>query len=399
MTLGNSMLIPVLPAIRKQLSITSFQSSLLITVYSVMAIILIPLAGYLSDRFGRKKIIIPALIVTAVGGAICGAASMLMAHPYGLLVGGRIVQGIGAAGAMPIVIPLVGDLFKSEEQVSGGLGLIETSNTFGKVLSPILGSLIAWLSWYAPFLSIPVFCAISILLVAVQVKPPRKEETPVPFHEFVHTLGKLFRKQGRWLYVVFASGGLAMFMLFAFLIYLSDTLEEQFHLKGIGKGFVLAVPLALLCTASYLTGKIIGESKARMKWMITGGFVLSAIALFFTMTAQGLVFRIALLSVSGVGIGAALPALDALITEGVEKEERGTVTSLYSSLRFVGVALGPPVASLLAARGSEQLFWTLAGASLLSAVLVLFGIQSGAKPAPRNRRNRQVVQRAGKALQ
>ena len=62
MTLGNSMLIPVLPAIEEALDITSLQASLIITVYSVMAIILIPIAGYLSDRVGRKKVIIPSLI-------------------------------------------------------------------------------------------------------------------------------------------------------------------------------------------------------------------------------------------------------------------------------------------------------------------------------------------------
>ena len=47
------------------------------------------------------------------------------------------------------------------------------------------------------------------------------------------------------------------------------------------------------------------------------------------------------LSIGGVGIGIVLPALDALITEGIEKEQCGTITSFYSSMRFIGVALGP----------------------------------------------------------
>ena len=55
MTLGNSMLIPVLPMIEKELGITSLQVSMLITIYSVVAIICIPIAGYLSDQIGRKK--------------------------------------------------------------------------------------------------------------------------------------------------------------------------------------------------------------------------------------------------------------------------------------------------------------------------------------------------------
>lgn len=55
MTLGNSMLIPVLPNIERQLGISSFKVSMIITVYSILAILLIPVAGYLSDHIGRKK--------------------------------------------------------------------------------------------------------------------------------------------------------------------------------------------------------------------------------------------------------------------------------------------------------------------------------------------------------
>lgn len=74
MTLGNSMLIPVLPMMEKKLSVTSFQVSLIITVYSVVAIICIPIAGYLSDRFGRKKILLPCLLIAGLGGLVAAVA-------------------------------------------------------------------------------------------------------------------------------------------------------------------------------------------------------------------------------------------------------------------------------------------------------------------------------------
>src|SRR5690554_3720473 len=66
MVLGNSLFIPVLPAIQNALNISKVQVSLLITLFSVPAGIVIPLAGFLSDRFGRKKVIIPALILYAL---------------------------------------------------------------------------------------------------------------------------------------------------------------------------------------------------------------------------------------------------------------------------------------------------------------------------------------------
>lgn len=108
------MLIPVLPAIRSKLGITSLQVSLLITVYSAVAIILIPVAGYLSDRFGRKIVIISSLLITGIGGLIAGLAAWWMDESYAIILVGRFIQGIGAAGAFPIVIPLVGDIFKKK---------------------------------------------------------------------------------------------------------------------------------------------------------------------------------------------------------------------------------------------------------------------------------------------
>jgi ACDE family multidrug resistance protein len=381
MTLGNSMLIPVLPEIRSELRISSFQTSLLITVFSVMAIVLIPPAGYLSDRIGRKKVIIPSLIIAGLGGAVCGGASLMMKEPYSVIMAGRVLQGIGAAGAAPIVMPLIGDLFKSEKEVSAGLGIIETSNTFGKVISPILGSVLAWAAWYAPFLSIPVFSLISLLLVIFFVKSPKSTAKPAPFRQFASDLFRLMKRKGRWLYTVFFVGGCGMFILFSFLFYLSDSLEDTYHLKGILKGCVLAIPLAVLCSASYLTGKKIGENKVLMKWLTAAGFALAAAAIAACGWFEPVAAIIAALSAAGLGIGVALPCLDAFITEGIEKEQRGTVSSFYSSMRFAGVAFGPPAASLLVSRSENGLFWTLAGVSAAACAATLLAIRPGRIPS------------------
>ncbi|VTR49192.1 tetracycline resistance protein, class G [Actinobacillus pleuropneumoniae] len=164
-----------MPQISKVLGISSFKVSMLITVYAVVAILLIPIAGYLSDRYGRKKIIIPSLIIAALGGAVSAVAAWLLSGTgaYYVILAGRFLQGIGAAGAFPIVIPLVGDMFKEEEEVSKSLGIIETSNTFGKVVSPILGALLGSFIWFLPFISIPVLCLISLVLVIFLVKTPK----------------------------------------------------------------------------------------------------------------------------------------------------------------------------------------------------------------------------------
>lgn len=375
MTLGNSMLIPVLPMIEKEIDISPFQSSLIITIYSVVAIILIPIAGYLSDKMGRKKVIIPSLIITAIGGAVAAIASWLMDEPYLMIMVGRFLQGIGAAGAFPVVIPTVSDMFKDEEDVSAGLGLIETANTFGKVLSPIIGASLALFIWYLPFVFVPIFSILSLILVIFLVKVPKQEnKDKQSFKLFLKQIKTVFKQSGRWLVAIFLIGGINMFILFGYLFHFSNLLEKQYQIDGVYKGFILAIPLLVLCGASYLSGKKIGDHKKLMKWLIFCGNIMIGIPLLFINDQISLIMITVLLAISSLGIGLSLPSLDTLITEGVEKDIRGTVTALYSSMRFSGVAAGPPVVALME-ENIRMLYITLAVLSGIAAGIALFAVR------------------------
>lgn len=375
MTLGNSMLIPVLPILEQELGITQLQSSLIITIYSIVAIVFIPIAGYLSDLYGRKKVLIPSLIITAIGGAIAALAASLMDDPYFFIMIGRFLQGVGAAGAFPVTIPTVSDMFEKEEDVSAGLGIIETSNTFGKVLSPIVGAALAMVIWYLPFIFIPIFALISLFLVIFLVKTPKRNQTDRrTFKAFIKKVKGVFRKSGRWLIAIFIIGGLNMFILFGYQFHFSNLLENQFQINGIYGGLMLAIPLLVLCIASYLAGKVIKDSKTLMKWLVFSGNIIIGVPLLFITKGTGLVMLTTLLSISSLGIGISLPSLDTLISAGVEKGIRGTITSIYSSMRFLGVALGPPIVALMEGN-MRTLYITLAILSGAAAVIGLTAIR------------------------
>ncbi|SHN28622.1 MFS transporter [Gracilibacillus kekensis] len=382
MTLGNSMLIPILPIIEKKINITPFQSSLIITVYSIVAILLIPIAGYLSDKIGRKKVIVPSLIITGIGGLISAFAAWKMENPFMIILIGRFLQGIGASGAFPVVIPTVGDLFKDEKEVSAGLGLIETSNTFGKVLSPIIGAWLAIFMWFLPFVFIPIFSAIAVVMVLFMVKSPKDQEAKKQtFKEFIQFIKQVFHDNGRWLTTTFVIGCINMFVLFGFLFHFSTLLEKHYDKEGIIKGLILAIPLLFLCIASYAAGKKIGESKVIMKWVILTGNVIASVPLLFVKTDVSLLYLAVLLSIAGIGIGISLPTLDALITEGIEKNVRGTVTALYSSMRFLGVAAGPPVIAVLMNNYEDWLYFFLAGVGGVAILITFFAIKPEANEA------------------
>jgi ACDE family multidrug resistance protein len=378
LVLGNSMLVPVLPDMEKRLNISQFQSSLVITLFSVTAGIFIPFSGYMSDRFTRKGVIIPSLIVYGLAGILAGLAAVW--GSYWLLIVARAVQGIGAAGTASIAMALVGDLYDNGTE-SKALGLTEASNGTGKVISPILGSLLALIVWYAPFFAFPVFCLASLLLVLFLIKEPEKEKEPPRLGQYASRIAGIFKEKARWLVAAFFSGSLALFILFGVLFYLSNILEDPpYHIKGITKGSILAIPLLGMVVTSYTTGSVIKKNGILMRWLMNIGLVMMTAALALTIFLnKNIYLLIGLLTLSSIGTGLLLPCLNTMITGSVKKEERGMITSFYNSLRFLGVAFGPPLFDWLMGISHAIVFITVSVLSLISLGLVFFLIKPDAK--------------------
>ncbi len=374
MTLGNSMLIPILPKMQEELGLSSFQVSLTITIFSVTAAIFIPILGYFSDRFSRKAIIVPSLILYGLGGLLAGAAAAWFSgSAFIWILIGRAMQGIGAAGTTPIAMALTGDLFKGNEQ-SRVLGLVEASNGLGKVLSPIVGSLLAILVWYAPFWGFPIFCIVSVLLTAIFIKETKKKQAPPTIGNYIKGLFSVFKKDGRWLFTSYLAGATCLFTLFGILFYISDILETKHNIDGVLKGAILAIPLLFMMTTSYITGSKIGKNLKVMKRLIIFGLLFMTIS-FATLTlVKNLIPFFSILIISSIGTGLVLPCLNSLITGSVGKARRGFVTSLYGSVRFLGVAAGPPIYGWLMGISRTWMFLSTASLTFIVAFLCLIFI-------------------------
>lgn len=385
MTLGNSMLIPIFPAMKSSLKLSQMQVSLTITVFSIAAAIFIPIVGYLSDRFSRKIVIIPSLILFGLGGLLAGFGAASLSNAYVWVLIGRVIQGIGAAGTAPIAMALAGDLFKGGEQ-SRVLGIVEASNGLGKVLSPIFGSILGLFVWYAVFFAFPAICLISILLAWIFIKEKSNRQAPPPFGKYVRGLLSVFKQEGRWLFTTYLAGGTCLFTLFGILFFLSDILEKKHHIDGIMKGLVLAIPLLVMVIASYLTGSKIGKNLVKMKKLMVIGFSLMTISYGLLVLFDKLIPFLAVLAISSVGAGLILPCVNSFITGSVGKERRGFVTSLYGSVRFLGVAIGPPVFARLQDWSKTGMFLSIAILTLIVGLLVLTLIRVKGKDGKKNKK-------------
>src|SRR5699024_11833914 len=99
-----------------------------------------------------------------------------------------------------------------------------------------------------------------------------------------------------------------------------------------------------------------------MKWVAFNGIINAGVVVVIIPFLKHSIYFLAIFFICGAGIGMALPALDALITESLDKRVRGSVSAIYSAMRFAGVAAGPPVAALLM---KYHMIW-------MSALLVVF---------------------------
>lgn len=383
MVLGNSMIIPVLPTIGAKFQLSSFETSLLITLFSIPAAVMIPVAGMLADRFGRKNIIFYSLLLYGLGGLLSGLAAIFASYPFMLI--SRMIQGIGAAGTAPITMVLVSDLYQEDER-SKSLGMIEAANAMGKVLSPILGSLLAMIIWYAMFFAFPLLCIPIAVSLWFFVRDLSKLDPP-PYSEYIRQIQKIWQRHGRWMLVAFFVGLITMFTMFGVLFYFSEYLETTLKTDGLLKGLVLAIPLLGLCLTSYFVGRYIKQKTHRMKWFIVTGLALSFIMMALIPWTERFLILLGLLLLIGIGNGLILPCLNTLITSAIGYQERGIITSIYSSVRFFGVALGPPTFGFLLDR-PMLLFLTISSLLFLTTILVIFFIYQPQRIRGTNNRSR-----------
>jgi len=373
MVLGNSMLIPVLPTMKAELHLTSFQTSFIITAFSIAAGIVIPLAGYLSDRFNRKVVISIALSLYGLGGLLAGLAALWFDNPYFMIMTGRVLQGIGAAGTSPIAMALVGDLFNGARE-SKALGLLETSNGLGKVLSPIFGSLLALISWYMVFLAFPIICGLVLVVLLFLVKEKKQKKEPMSIKTYTKSISQVFKKHGKWLIPAFFIGSICLFTLFGVLFYLSDLLEEKYKIDGVLKGGFLAVPLLAMSITAFITGSIIKKKLTLMRAFIITGLLLLTISYVLASFFNNVYLLTGILVIGSIGTGLILPCLNSMIIGAVDKSERGMITSLYNGVRFIGVAIGPPVFTWLLGFSKNVMFYSIAGLTAVFAAVAFFFI-------------------------
>ncbi len=178
--IGWGLIIPVMPKLLSELkhipiNETSTWGGLLVSVFALMQFIFAPLMGNLSDRFGRRPVILLSLLGFCVDYII-----LALAHNYALLFVGRVLAGITGA-SFTAASAYIADVSTNENRAKN-FGLIGAAFGLGFVLGPALGGLLASLGLRAPFYAAAILCFINFLYGYFVLPESLKPENRRPFN-------------------------------------------------------------------------------------------------------------------------------------------------------------------------------------------------------------------------
>ena len=161
---SETMLLPAIPEIIDDLNISFGTAAWIFSAYLIVAAVMTPVAGRLSDLYGKRKVLLSLLVIYVIGLAAGGFADNIT-----FLLISRIIQGFGLA-AVPAAFSLLRDTFPPAK-LSIAVGVFGSAYSAGSVVGLLVGaSIIQALGWHATFLAIIPFSVLVTLLIAKFVK-------------------------------------------------------------------------------------------------------------------------------------------------------------------------------------------------------------------------------------
>lgn len=156
--LGLGIIIPVFPVYVESLGLTALNVTMLFSIYSLFSFLSSPFLGALSDKIGRKPVLVVSLLSTSIGWLIFS-----FARSFPFLILGRIIDGL-AAGNYSTAQSALSDISKDSKERSSNLGLIGMIFGIGFIVGPFIGGLLSRISHSTPFLFVALLAFVNVIL-------------------------------------------------------------------------------------------------------------------------------------------------------------------------------------------------------------------------------------------
>lgn len=372
--IGWGLIIPVMPELLVELkhiplNETSKYGGYLVSAFAAMQFLFAPLMGNLSDRFGRRPVILISLLGFCVDYII-----LALAHNYELLFAGRILAGITGA-SFTAASAYIADI-STDENRAKNFGLIGAAFGLGFVLGPALGGLLAGWGLRAPFYAAAVLCFVNFLYGYFVLPESLKPENRRPFEwKKANPVGSLMFLRNYPTIACLVIGFVCIYLAAHavqsnwnyFTMYVFDWTEKQV-------GFSLAIVGVLVGAVQggliRFVNPRLGDEKSAY-----AGLLLYAIGLtLFAFATKSWMMYLFLVPYCLGGIAG--PALQSIITKHVPKNEQGLLQGSLTSLMSLTSIFGPLIMTRLFyyATLKESTIHFPGAPFLLGAVLMLISI-------------------------
>ena len=359
--MGNTLLAPAVPDILDDFGVSNSGAGLLIAATSFPGIFMAPIIGVLSDRLGRRRVLVPCLATFGFFGIMAA-----LAPTFALLLVARFGMGIGAAGLINLAIVLIGDHWSGDDRTR----LIGRNAAFLTVclalMPPIGGILTDVASWRLALA--PCSLGIVTAVAAHRMLPADRPDTTVSVRAQLGGVGDVLRRPA--VLVVMIGAVISFTMIFGvFLSTLPIHLENEFGYGASLRGLFLALPAVPSTIVAFNLQRIREHIDARHLLVVCSLTFAAGFALIGATEAIAVVILGCV--VYGMGEGAMIPTMQDQAVELSPPEHRGAVVAVYVGAARLGQTIGPLGAAALF--GATSTFLAVeVGAALAIALAVLF---------------------------
>ncbi|MBN9082190.1 MAG: MFS transporter [Rhizobiales bacterium 62-17] len=366
---GFTIINPVVPLLvgsyvpESQLALTV---GVIVSVYAACAFLAAPLLGALSDRYGRRPVLLLSLFGSAVGYVVFGIGGALW-----VLFAGRIIDGL-TAGNLSAIYASVADMTAPAER-GRVYGLLGAAGGVGFMFGPVVGGLLGEFSPSAPLFAAAVLSLLNMVWVQLalgETLPPERRAKDLRWHQLnvISQFSGIF--SDRTLRIAFAASFLFYFAATMMQSNISVLLIEVLRFGSLGIGMTLFVVGVMdILAQGVLTHRLLprfGEYRlARVGLMINAaGFLLIGAIVWL----PSVWLLIAAIVVFTLGDGLFMPAMNGIVANVAPDEMQGRVQGAYQGQQAIARIFGPLLAAALALNlGSGAPYWT-------GALIVALGV-------------------------
>jgi MFS transporter, DHA1 family, tetracycline resistance protein len=334
--MGFGILMPILPTFAsKELNISDFGIGIIVAAYSFIQFLFNPILGKLSDRFGRRPLILISLMCTITSYLI-----FAVSHSFALLFFSRILAGFGGSN-LGVAQAYIADITTKQER-SKGMGMIGVAFSMGFVFGPIIGGILSKYGYPIVGIGSAAFSFIAFIFTFIFLKESLNQKSEKSFHK-----KKIFDWKFTFQTIRHPDVGL-LILLFFIITFSMANIYGTFALLGykhysftdqqIGYLFGIMGVTGSLVQGGFI--KLVSEKISEKTTIIIGTFcmIFGLGLLPFGGNFLGLAL---IISIQAVGTGLLQPTVLSMISKYSNEQEQGAVLGINQSLSALARVLGP----------------------------------------------------------